>query len=74
MFVKTEFLTDEQKKQVAEMTGKTIVCMIEGKNLTDMSLQLNLSPYEVMQNIFETLYTIRKRIGWWKYLKVLFMT
>ena len=72
MFVKTENLTDEQKKQVAEMTGKIVVWMIEGKSLTDMSLQLNLSPYEVMQNILETLYTIRKRIGWKNYFKVLF--
>ena len=71
-FVPTTMLTDDERREVSEMTGKIILWMLEGRTVKYMSEQLGLSPRDVVHNVYETLYTIRKQVGRRNYLKVLF--
>lgn len=71
-FVPTRKLTDEDRKEISTMTGKIILWMLEGRRLSYVSEQLKMSPEEVLDNVYETLYTIRNKIGWRNYLRVLF--
>ena len=73
MFKRTFMLTDEEKRKVSEMTGKIMRWILEGRSKVYMAEQLKLDPWQVDHNIDETLYTLRKQIGRWRYLKILFM-
>lgn len=71
-FVPTKKLTDEDRKEISAMTGKIILYMLEGRRLTYVSEQLKMSPEEVLDNVYEMLYTIRNKIGRRNYFRVLF--
>lgn len=47
VFKQTFMLNNEEKKQVSEMSGKTILWILGGRSLGHMSEMLNLSPWEV---------------------------
>lgn len=64
-------LTDSEKKKVSEMTGKIQLWILEGRSIGYMSEKLNLEPWQVVENIFETAYEFRKEIGTRTYLKIL---
>lgn len=72
MFKKTFLLTEKEKHQVSEMTGKTILWILEGRSIAYMAEQLGLDPRQVEYNIDETLYTFRKQVGRWRFFKTLF--
>lgn len=66
-------LTDEEKREVSEMTGKIELWILEGRSLDYMSKQLKLSPCEVLENMCETIYMFLNRVGGpWRYLKWLY--
>lgn len=71
MFV-GRLLTEKQKQQAGEISGKIIQMILEGRSLYDMSDRLKLEPWEVYENMDEMLYTLRKEVGWKRYLKILF--
>lgn len=72
MFVQTFLLTSEQKQEVSEMSGKIMLWILEGRSTLYMAQQLNLSIWEVEQNIDETLYTYMKQVGKRRFLRTLF--
>lgn len=72
MFVRTFLLTTEQKQEVSEMSGKIMLWILEGRSTLYMAQQLNLSIWEVEQNIDETLYTYMKQVGKRRFLRTLF--
>lgn len=72
MFVRTFLLTTEQKRKVSEMSGKIMLWILEGKSTLYMARQLNLSIWEVEQNIDETLYIYMKQVGKRRFLRTLF--
>lgn len=72
MFVNTYLLTEKQKQQVGEISGKTIQMILEGRSLYYMAEQLKLEPWEVVQNMDEMLYTLKKQVGWKRYLRNFF--
>ena len=72
MFVRTCDLTKEDKKKVSEMTGKTMLWILEGRSIWYMAEQLKLKPREVEENIDETLYIFRQKVGRWRFFKILF--
>lgn len=71
-FKHTFLLTDEEKKQVSEMDGKIMLWILEGRSLVYMAEKLHLQPWQVVQNVDEMLYTLKRQIGWKRYLKILF--
>lgn len=71
-FKKTFLLNPEEKKKVADMTGKIMLGILNVDYIGDIADKLHLTPAQVEQNIDETLYTLRKHVGKWRYLKVLF--
>ena len=72
-FKKTFLLTDEEKRKVADMSGKIMLWILEGRSIDYMSDNLKLKPSQINYNIIENLYVLRKQVGRWQYLKVLFM-
>lgn len=72
-FKKTFLLTDEEKRKVADMSGKIMLWILEGRSIGYMSDNLKLKPSQINYNIIEDLYILRKQVGRWQYLKVLFM-
>lgn len=70
-FKLTRLLTDEEKKKVSEMDGKLVMWMLEGRSTKYMAKQLHLSPQQVEQNINEMLYTLKKRVGFKRFLGIL---
>lgn len=66
-------LTDTEKHEVSEMTGKIQLWLLEGRSLDYMSKQLNLPPRMVLENMCETIYEFLNNVGGpWCYLKWLF--
>lgn len=72
IFKHTYLLTDEEKKQVSEMTGKIMLWILEGRSIGYMSDKLNLMPWQIECNIDEIMYTLRRRVGLKRFLKILF--
>lgn len=73
VFKHTFALNEEDKKQVAEMSGKIVLWILEGRNIGYMSEQLHLHPYQVEANINELLYTLQRQVGKRRFFKTLFM-
>ena len=72
-FKRTFLLSDKEKIQVSEMSGKIILYALEGRSIGYMSKMLNLRPYEIKTNINEMLYVLLKQVGKREYLKTMFM-
>ena len=70
-FKLTRLLTEEEKKEVSEMSGKLVTWMLEGKTTEYMAKQLHLSPRQVEQNINKMMYALRKRVGFKRFLGIL---
>lgn len=72
-FVKKNDLTDKEKQQISDMTGKIMLWILNGKSIAYMAKQLRLTEQELIYNIEENLYELRKLIGSKRYLKMLFV-
>ena len=72
MFVQRCLLTEEQKREVGEMQGKVLYWILQGRSTVYMAEQLKLKPIEVEENLDEMLYILRKQVGVWRYIKILF--
>ena len=57
-FVRTMDMTDEDRKQSAEMGGKLLLWIMEHQSVDYMAKQLNMTPNQVWFNIEETMYTL----------------
>lgn len=66
-------MTEDEKKKFVNTIGVTILCITERKCLYQIADELKLSTWQVDHNIDEMLYTLRKSLGWKRYLKVLFI-
>ena len=73
MFVKTCDLTDEDKRIISDNTGKIMLGILNNKTSVCIADQINIQPNELEWNIDEILYTFKKRVGIWRYLKILFI-
>ena len=71
-FVPSWKLTSEERQEVADMTGKIMLWIMERRSMDYMSEQLKLHPMEIERNIEEILYELRKQVGWRRYLRILF--
>lgn len=72
-YFKQTFMLNDEKKQVSEMSGKIILWILEGRSIGYMSEMLNLSPWQIEENIDAILLTIMKHVGKRRFFKTLFM-
>lgn len=72
-FKNTSLLTEKEKQEVSDMTGKIMLWILEGRSIAYMAEQLKLSPWQVEKNIDETLHNFRKQVGRLRFIKILFM-
>lgn len=73
MFKRTFELTEEDRRQISEMTGNILIWILEGRSIIYMSEKLHLAPWEVEANIDEILYILRKQVGKRRFFKTLFV-
>ena len=72
-FKRTVELSNEEKQQVSEMTGKIQLWVLEGRHFGYMSERLNLPPPMIKENMYETIYEFLNNVGGLRgYLKWLF--
>jgi len=73
MFVRTIDLTDEDMKKVSKLSGRIMAWCIEGRSTAYMAEHfVDLQPWQIEHNIDEMLYELRKHVGLWRYIKILF--
>lgn len=73
-FKKTSMLNEKEKQQVADQCGKIMLGLLEGRHTAYIAEQCGYDgPWQVEGNIDEMLYTLRKRVGRWRYIKNLFL-
>lgn len=71
---KTVFeMTEEERARAVEVIGNTILMMEEGYGPADIAEKLNLNKDQVVENVYEELYVIRRAIGKWNFIKSLFI-
>ncbi len=66
-------MTDEDKQRFIYVIGTMCLRIGEGFNSKQIADEIDLHPYQVDENIIELLYTIRKRIGVWRFIKTIFI-
>lgn len=69
---KTVFeMTEEERARAVEIIGNTILMMEEGYGPADIAEKLNLNEDQVVENVYEDLYVIRRAIGKRNFIKSL---
>ena len=66
-------MNEEQKKKLSKMNGDILIWICEGQSTGYMSEKLNLYPHQIEHNIDEMLYVLRKRVGFRRFIKTLFI-
>lgn len=66
-------MNEEQKKQYSKMSGDILLWICEGQSMEYMSKKLNLQPWQIQHNIDEMLYVLRKKVGFRRFIRTLFI-
>lgn len=66
-------MNEDQKQKFSKMNGDILIWICEGQSTGYMSEKLNLHPYQVEHNIDEMLYVLRKRVGFCRFIRALFI-
>lgn len=69
MFKTTKELTHEERREVSELVGRIMLGILENKSSLDIAVENGLNTWELETNINTALYTLRKRVGLWRYLR-----
>lgn len=74
MFVTSVYkMTEEEKKKFVNTIGITVLGLSEGKCSYHIAKELKMNPHQVNHNIDELIYTLRKTLGWKRFIKAMFM-
>lgn len=65
-------MTEDEKKKFVNTIGVTVLCLAEGKGDFQIAEELKLPLYAVHRNIDELIYTLRKTLGWKRFIRALF--
>lgn len=55
------------------MSGDILLWICEGQSMDYMSKKLNLQPWQIQHNIDEMLYVLRKKVGFRRFIRTLFV-
>lgn len=73
LFKSVQNMTEDEKRTFVNTMGITTLCLAEGKCSYQIAKELKLDTHAVDHNIDEMLYTLRKSLGWKRYIKALFI-
>ena len=66
-------MSKEDRERAVQVIGNEVLMLEEGYSIERIAVELDLEPYQVVENIYETLYQIRRRVGRWNFFKELFI-
>jgi hypothetical protein len=66
-------MTEDEKKKFVNTMGITMLGITERRCTYQIAAELKMNPWQVDHNIDEMLYTLRKSLGWKRYIKALFI-
>ena len=72
-FKSTTLLTTKEREQVSVMVGKIMLGILGGMGDKQIASACKISVQELNHNIDETLYTLKNKVGVWRYRKMLFV-
>lgn len=66
-------MTEKDKNRFVEVNGKILLGLEMRDSICDIAKNVDLNPEQVYHNIDEMLFIIRKRVGWKRYITMLFV-
>lgn len=66
-------MTAEERERAIQVIGNTVLMLEEGYSTERIAVELNLNHDQVIDNIYEILYQIRRRVGKKNFFKSLFI-
>ena len=66
-------MTKEERERAVHVIGNTVLMLEEGYSFERIAAELNLNLDQVIDNAYEILYQILRRVGKWNFFKSLFI-
>ena len=66
-------MTEIEKQQLSKIIGDTFIMLEESYSIEQIAKELKLEPWQVEYNIDDILYRLRRRLGWRRYIRTMFM-
>ncbi len=66
-------MTEIEKQQFSKIIGDTFIMLEESYSIEQIAKELKLEPWQVEYNIDDILYRLRRRLGWRRYIRTMFM-
>ena len=66
-------MTEIEKQQLSKIIGDTFIMLEESYGIEQIAKELKLEPWQVEYNIDDILYRLRRRLGWRRYIRTMFM-
>ena len=66
-------MTEIEKQQLSKIIGDTFIMLEENYSIEQIAKELKLEPCQVEYNIDDILYRLRRRLGWRRYIRTMFM-
>ena len=66
-------MTKEERERAVYVIGNTVLMLEDGYTWERIATELNLNLDQVVDNAYEILYQIRRRVGKWNFFKSLFI-
>lgn len=66
-------MTKEERERAVYVIGNTVLMLEEGYSFERIASELDLNLNQVIENTYEILYQIRRRVGKWNFFKSLFI-
>lgn len=66
-------MTAEERERAVQVIGNTVLLLEEGCSVEQIANKLDLTRTQVLENIYEILYQIRRRVGKLNFFKSLFI-
>ena len=62
----------DKQKAFKKTSGELMLRVLRGENIYGIGREMGMEPYQVQQDIYMMLYTLKQHVGWKQYLKILF--
>ena len=66
-------MTEIEKQQLSKIIGDTFIMLEESYGIEQIAKELKLEPWQVEYNIDDILYRLRRRLGWRRYIRTMFI-
>lgn len=66
-------MTEIEKQQLSKIIGDTFIMLEESYSIEQIAKELKVEPWQVEYNIDDILYRLRRRLGWRRYIRTMFI-